>query len=359
MDFESQLPVIRCIGIGKTYANEKEAVFNIDLTVNHGEILVLLGPSGCGKTTLLRLIAGLEEPTSGTLSVGGQVMSMPGKFIQPEKRKVGMVFQDYALFPNMNVRKNIEFGIHGNQNSSHRTEEVMRLVGLSELGNRMPYQLSGGEQQRTALARALAPNPSVILFDEPLSNLDANLRIKVRAEIKQIISETKATCIFVTHDQEEAMFLADRIAVMNNGRIEQIGTPEEIYNNPLTQFVAQAMGPACFIDAYIADSTLKSELGIFVTEGTEKQIGNFQILIRSNHLVQTQDNLNSNATVISTEFRGSHYSYTMQLQSKNMVEFHTPTKAFENGQSINLTLKKDLLYHLYIDNKYSETIEIS
>jgi len=359
VNFKSQFPVIRCIGIGKTYQNEKEALFGIDLTIYHGEIVVLLGPSGCGKTTLLRLIAGLEEPTSGTLSIGGQIMSMPGKFIQPEKRKVGMVFQDYALFPNMNVRKNIEFGIHGTQDLLDRTEEVMRLVGLTKLANRMPYQLSGGEQQRTALARALAPNPSVILFDEPLSNLDANLRGRVRSEIKQIISETKATCIFVTHDQEEAMFLADRIAVMNNGRIEQIDIPEKVYNQPLSRFVAQAMDPVCFIDVQIEGTTLKSELGDFSIKQTEETPVKFQLLIRSNSIVPTQEKFNSNAIVIANEFRGSYYSHIVQLKFNNTVELHTTNKSFKEGQSLELTLNKNLPYHLYSGDKYVKTIEIN
>ena len=163
-------PVIRCIGIGKSYSGTAEAVKDVDLTVYYGEILVLLGPSGCGKTTLLRLVAGLEEPTNGTLALGGQLVSTTGKFIKPENRKVGMVFQDYALFPHLNVQKNIEFGLDSSTKSSKTVEEIINLVGLNHLLKRMPNELSGGEQQRTALARALVPNPTVMLFDEPLSN---------------------------------------------------------------------------------------------------------------------------------------------------------------------------------------------
>ena len=345
-------PVIRCIGIGKTYSKITEAVKNVTLTVNHGEILVLLGPSGCGKTTLLRLIAGFEEPTNGTLSVGGQLVSMPGKFIKPENRKVGMVFQDYALFPHLNVEKNIEFGLDKSNKSTERVEKIISLVGLENLLSRMPNELSGGEQQRTALARALVPNPTVMLFDEPLSNLDAALRIKIREEIKEIVKQAEATTIFVTHDKEEAMFLGDRIAIMNNGKIEQIDTPEYIYNQPLTKFVAEFMDPASFIDINISDPhTLSTEIGeIKIKEAIITDKKNLQILIRGNNINLTQEK--GSAIVDSIEFKGSHYSYIIKLPSGKFIEYISQDNILCVSDNVTINLKRNIPIHIYQDEKY-------
>ena len=351
-------PVIRCIGIGKTYSKTTEAVKNVTLTVNHGEILVLLGPSGCGKTTLLRLIAGFEEPSNGTLSVGGQLVSMPGKFVKPENRKVGMVFQDYALFPHLNVEKNIEFGLDKSNKSTERVEKIISLVGLENLLKRMPNELSGGEQQRTALARALVPNPTVMLFDEPLSNLDAALRIKIREEIKEIVKQAEATTIFVTHDKEEAMFLGDRIAIMNNGKIEQIDTPEYIYNQPLTKFVAEFMDPASFIDVTITDPhTLHTEIGVIkVKEAiiTDKQ--NLQILIRGNNIDLSQEK--GSCIVESIEFKGSHYSYIIRLPSGKIIEYISQENILEVSDKVSLSIKKNITIHIYQDEKYMMSTKI-
>jgi putative spermidine/putrescine transport system ATP-binding protein len=213
-----------------------------DLEVAQGEFVSFLGPSGCGKTTTLRMVAGFEQPTSGTIRLAGKDVT----FAKPNERNIGMVFQSYALFPNMTVGRNVGFGlkVRGRPKAeiAARVEEMLALIRMPELGNRYPYQLSGGQQQRVALTRALAIQPQVLLLDEPLSALDAKIRVELRGEIRRIQQQLGITTIYVTHDQEEALSLSDRIVVMNAGRIEQIGGPFEIYNFPRTTFVAGFVG---------------------------------------------------------------------------------------------------------------------
>lgn len=214
------------------YPNAEELTIDqFNLTINKGDITTILGESGSGKSTLLRLIAGLEMPTKGNIMVGDDCMCSHSKFVQPEKRGVGMVFQDYALFPHMTVKENIQFGLlkWSRKDKKARVQEVLELVNLEGYEKRYPYELSGGQQQRVALARALAPKPKLLLFDEPFSNLDADLQIKIREELRKILKTTGVTSIFVTHDQEDAQALADQIVVLRNGKITETGTPEEIF----------------------------------------------------------------------------------------------------------------------------------
>jgi iron(III) transport system ATP-binding protein len=214
-----------------SYKNAKEkTIRNASIKIEKGEIITILGKSGSGKSTILRLIAGLEVPESGSIVINGQVMTDDLQFVQPEKRGVGMVFQDYALFPHMTVAANVKFGLKKMTRSEKeaRLQEVIELVGLTGFEKRYPYELSGGQQQRVALARAMAPNPSLIMFDEPFSNLDADLQIKIRDELRNILKQAAITSIFVTHDQADARALSDRVVIMEDGQIIQTGTPEKL-----------------------------------------------------------------------------------------------------------------------------------
>jgi|KBSSwiStaDraftv2_1062776.scaffolds.fasta_scaffold114512_2 iron(III) transport system ATP-binding protein len=229
------------------------SVDGIDLAVERGEFVCLLGPSGCGKTTTLRMIAGFLEPDGGEIRVAGKVVSAPGAVIPPERRNMGMIFQSYAIWPHMTVHQNVGYGLKMRKASpeerTRRTDAMLKATRLAEYSARYPSELSGGQQQRVALARALAPSPDILLLDEPLSNLDANLRGDMRFEIRRLHDEFRNTSIYVTHDQVEAMTMADRIVVMNAGRIEQIGSPEEVYDRPRSRFVARFIGAGNVIDA--------------------------------------------------------------------------------------------------------------
>ncbi|MBN2631856.1 MAG: ABC transporter ATP-binding protein [Rhodobacteraceae bacterium] len=231
-------------------------VRDFKLTMRDGEFLSLLGPSGCGKTTVLRMVAGFESPSAGQIEIDGRDVT----HLRPAQRNIGMMFQAYALFPNMTVGENVAFGLKvkgvGRDEREARVADMLRLIGLPDLGARYPFQLSGGQQQRVALARALAPQPKVLLLDEPLSALDAKVRVSLRTEIRQIQQEMGITTIFVTHDQEEAMSISDRIVVMNGGVADQIGTPFEIYNRPTTRFVANFVGTLNTFEVKVVDPAL-------------------------------------------------------------------------------------------------------
>jgi putative spermidine/putrescine transport system ATP-binding protein len=230
------------------------AVHDFTLNIDRGEFITFLGPSGCGKTTILRMLAGFEAPTAGTIKFDGKEVT----HVPTSQRNIGMVFQSYALFPNMNVADNIGFGLKVAKmpvdQIRARVEEMLKLIGLAALGARYPWQLSGGQQQRVALARALAGKPQVLLLDEPLSALDAKIRVSLRQEIRAVQRELGITSVFVTHDQEEALSISDRIVVLNEGRVEQIGTPSEVYNFPRTRFVASFVGTLNLLSGVVVDA---------------------------------------------------------------------------------------------------------
>ncbi len=239
--------------VSKSFSGNTAAVQDFNLDIEKGELVSFLGPSGCGKTTTLRMVAGFEIPTKGMIRINQQDVT----HITPNKRNVGMVFQAYALFPNMNVAQNIGYGLRiakkPQEDINIRVKEMLTLVHMDGFEDRYPHQLSGGQQQRVALARALAVRPEVLLLDEPLSALDAKIRISLRSEIRSIQKELGITTIYVTHDQEEALSISDRIVVMNNARMEQVGTPFEIYNFPQTEFVAQFVGTLNAVNVIVKD----------------------------------------------------------------------------------------------------------
>ncbi|GLX07256.1 ABC transporter ATP-binding protein [Microbispora sp. NBRC 16548] len=250
------MPAITLTGVAKSYGGGEHAVKNLDLTVPDGAFMCLLGPSGCGKTTTLRMIAGLEQPTAGTIAVGDRVLDSVerGLYVPPEKRGMGLVFQNYALWPHLSVRDNVEFGLRMRKvpapERRARAEAALKMVHVDAAMDRYPSQLSGGQQQRVALARMLAVNPSVLLLDEPLSNLDARLRLEMRAELKRIHEESGATIVFVTHDQLEALTMATDVAVMNEGELQQVAAPMDMYDRPANRFVAEFVGspPMAIVD---------------------------------------------------------------------------------------------------------------
>jgi iron(III) transport system ATP-binding protein len=255
---------LRLDGLEKSYGAVR-AVAGLELEVEPGTVCALLGPSGCGKTTTLRLIAGLERPDGGAIALGGRTLNGDGEFVAPERRRIGMVFQDYALFPHLDVAGNVGYGL-GRRPDSARVAQVLELVGLGADAERPVHELSGGEQQRVALARALAPTPDLILLDEPFSNLDAGLRDRLRQEVREILARAEVTTLFVTHDQAEALSIAESVAVMREGRVEQFGTPEEIYSRPASRWVAGFLGEIEVIPGAAQRGRVECELGSFASD---------------------------------------------------------------------------------------------
>ena len=279
---------VGCRGLRRTYGGVA-AVDGLDLDVQRGELLAVLGPSGCGKTTLLRLIAGFERPDAGSITVDGTVVAGPGTFLPPERRRVGIVVQDHALFPHLTVAGNVAYGLRRDPGRQGRVEEVLAMVGLDGLGDRYPAELSGGQQQRVAIARALAPEPGVILLDEPFANLDAALRARIRFEVRAILHAAGATVILVTHDQEEALSLADRVAVVEQGRVAQVGTPDEVYRRPASPFVARFVGDADLVPGTSDGTAVMTPLGRLPVDGPAPAAGPALAVVRPEALRLSAD----------------------------------------------------------------------
>jgi iron(III) transport system ATP-binding protein len=307
--------IIEVKGISKRY-KKTVAVKSCDLQVASGNILALLGPSGSGKTTLLRLIAGFEKPDQGRIVINGRTVVDVDRsvWVPAENRGVGMVFQDYALFPHLTVAQNVRFGLRNSDRAERRrrVEELLKLTELTQCAERYTHQLSGGQQQRVALARALAPRPGVVLLDEPFNGLDPDLRPQMRREVARILRHLGTAAILVTHDQEEALGMADQVAVIRNGELQQIGTPEDIYYSPTTPFVANFVGQADFIPGRVLGSMIHTELGIFPCPA-ELPSGPAKLMIR--HEAVTPKPAGVLATVEEREFLGGEILYRLRLPS--------------------------------------------
>jgi iron(III) transport system ATP-binding protein len=331
---------LRCEDITKRFGGPPGGVTAVDrasLTVERGQTLALLGASGCGKTTLLRIIAGFERPDSGVIDVGGRRLNGPGVFVAPEKRRVGLVFQDFALFPHLSVASNVAFGMPGRNGRRARIEELLSLVGLPGLGSRMPHELSGGQQQRVALARSLAAEPDVILLDEPFSNLDTGLRQRVRAEVRQIIETLGTTAVFVTHDQEEALSLAEHVAVMIDGGIEQTGRPADVYGHPATRAVAEFLGDANFLPGDARDGAVSTAVGPIPAPETSP--GAVDVMVRPEDLLLSSEG-GAPVEVVGHEYYGHDQMVTVRLANGALIKVREIAgHDFTAGQRLGLRLR--------------------
>lgn len=309
--------MLQCQDVAKSFGNVV-ALSEFSIRLPQGRILALLGPSGCGKTTALRLIAGFAGPDSGSITIGSRTVYDKGINVPPEKRRVGMVFQEGALFPHLTVEENIAFGLARNGQRADRVAEVVHMTGLEGLAHRMPYELSGGQQQRVALARALAPRPQLLLLDEPFSNLDPALREQVRRDVMGILRAHDITAILVTHDQEEAMYVGDTMAVMNAGRIEQQGTPEEIFHHPRTKFVAEFIGMVDFVPGRRKEGLIDTPVGVAEWGNETPQEGVLEVMTRPD-CVECIPSEEGNGAIIDREFRGAFYLYWVALDGGGTV----------------------------------------
>lgn len=328
------MSIIRCHHVSKIF-DKQRVVDNISLTVLPNTILALLGPSGCGKTTTLRLMAGFEQLDNGRIEIANQVVAEENHHLPPEKRQIGIVFQDYAIFPHLNLAQNIGFGLKKRGQAAH-VAEMLAFVGLAGLGERMPHELSGGQQQRVALARALAPRPAVLLLDEPFSNLDAALRVEMRQEVRQLLKKSKTTAVFVTHDQEEALFMGDQVGVMNGGRLEQVGTPEAIFHRPHTRFVAQFLGQTDFVPGEVTTQGVQTPLGLLPQQLALPNSTPVEVAVRPDDLVVLPDDA-GNGRIVSRQFLGIAYLYTVRLSDGTLIHSWQPHENnFAEGTAVSV-----------------------
>jgi iron(III) transport system ATP-binding protein len=324
--------MIRLDGVSKRFG-EVAAVDSASLCVARGEIVALLGPSGCGKTTLLRLVAGFERPDGGSVTVAGRLVASPATWIAPEARRVGMVFQDYALFPHLTLAGNVGFGLPRRMRTS-RVTELLAIVGLDGLGRRYPHELSGGQQQRVALARALAPSPELVLLDEPWSNVDPFLREALRAEVTEIIRPLGVTVLLVTHDREEAFSLADRIALMRDGTVVQEGTAEQLYFAPASRWAAEFVGAANVLPGRVVAGRVETAIGAFPANGASSADA-AQVLVRP-ELLELEPSPGGAAEVVGREFRGHDVFYRVLLDGVELVSHRPSTEVVDLGSRVSI-----------------------
>ncbi|MFQ3285199.1 ABC transporter ATP-binding protein [Natronomonas sp.] len=317
--------VLELDGLEKSY-DGTSIIHDLSVRVRDGELLTLLGPSGCGKTTTLRLIAGLERPDGGSVRLDGTAVSGP-EFVPAERRDVGVVFQEFALFPHLSARENIAFGIEewSEAEREARVDELLELVGLADHGEKSPEELSGGQQQRVALARSLAPEPQLLLLDEPFSNLDVDLRVEMREEVREILKKAGVTAVSVTHDQEEAMSISDRVAVMSEGQIEQIGTPEEVFQQPESRFVAGFLGHASFVAGRVKDDCVETDVGCVPLDRihglTDAYHGSeIDLMVRPDDVrARPADPAEANGEVVHRRYLGPTVLYRVEIDSGDVV----------------------------------------
>jgi len=336
----STQPVLTLEQVTCGYEQGRPAIHGISLTAHQDDILCLLGPSGCGKTTTLRAIAGFETVLSGKISLNQVLVSSSTHHVPPERRHIGMVFQDYALFPHLRIADNVAFGLSSLPLSDRtdRVKDMLAMVGLTDFDKRFPHELSGGQQQRVALARALAPQPVVLLLDEPFSNLDPDMTYKMREELHQLLKDSHTTTILVTHDHEEAFTMADRIAVLEDGHLSQCNTPEIIYHLPASPSIAKFVGQADFITGTVVTGGVQTEIGIFPPSSHYQGDTTVLVMVRPDD-VRLRPNDQADARIEGRLFRGSENLYTIRLASGQLVHcYDTSTHIYPSGTTVELTV---------------------
>ncbi len=326
-------------GVTRSFG-EGRALDRFTLDVDEGMILCLVGPSGCGKTTALRVLAGFDRPDAGRVEVRGRTMVDGDSFVPPERRSVGMVFQDYALFPHLSVEANIRYGLGSAQRN--RVGEVLELTGLEGMGDRMPHELSGGEQQRVALARALAPRPDAIVLDEPFSNLDATLRDRMRREVRRILNESGTTAVLVTHDQEEALAVGDTVAIMRSGSVLQVGSPTEVYERPADPWVAGFLGDSVGLEGHASGGRVSTVLGSFLYRGPLE--GRVEVMLRPEWIHPTPDEA-GDVTVVDREFYGHDQMVQLEVPGGGrLISRVGPRPSFRPGDTVRLKVSEAVVF---------------